>query len=282
MKRLLAILLTACLLLSTGVAFAESADAYGRYDEPVTVTILGRDSKSASTVYDSSRADRASATQNGWISAYEEYLNVKVERIIAEDNTAVSAQINARLASGDLPDVMLCDKVTMYNLVENGVYTNLLPALEGYEQSNYLDACLSEGFLDFGMVNGELVGFPVTNNWYNGTQLLWIRQDWLDKVNMTVPNTVDEMIAVARAFKENQLGGEGTIGMGMVNDQMYSDYRGILAAYGAVYNTWTKQEDGSYVFANVTDEMKAGLLRVQEMYKEGLIKSDFAVSNILS
>lgn len=282
MKRLLAILMTLCLLATLGVAGAETADPYGRYDEPVTLKILSTDSKSASTVYDSSNPERASARENAWIAAYEEYLNVKVERIIAEDNTAVSAQINSRLASNDLPDVMLCDKVTMYNLVENGMYTNLLPALEGYEQSNYLAACLNEGFLDFGMVNGELVGFPITNNWYNGTQLLWVRQDWLDKVNMTAPTTIDELVAVARAFKENKLGGENTIGLGLVNDQMYSDYRGILAAYGVVYNTWTKQEDGSYVFANVTDEMKAGLLRLQEIYKEGLIKSDFAVSNILS
>lgn len=283
MKRVLAFLMTLCLLAGLGVvASAESVDPYGRYDEPITITILSRDNKSNSTVYDSSDPARRSASENAWISAYEEYLNIKVERIIAEDNTAVSSQINARLASDDLPDVVMCDKSMLYNLVENEACQDLLPALEGYTQSNYLAQCLSEEFLNFGMVDGKLMGFPITNNWYNGTQLLWVRQDWLDKVNMKAPTTLDEMVAVARAFKEAKLGGEDTIGLGMANDQQYSDYRGILAAYGAVYNTWTKQEDGSYIFANVSDTMKDGLLFIQKLYAEGLIKSDFAVSNILS
>ena len=68
-----------------------------------------------------------------------------------------------------------------------------------------------------------------------------MRQDWLKKVGKELPKTLDEMLDVARAFKEAKLGGEDTVGLGMFNSNANYDYRGILAAYGAVYGTWMEQ-----------------------------------------
>lgn len=277
MKKLVTLLLTVMLLTASLVpALAESADPYGKYDEPVTITILSKDFKVGTTNYDSTDPLRRSATENAWINAYKDFLNLDVQRIIAEDDTALNAKISTALASGDLPDVIICSKEMAAILIENEVVQDLQPALDGYTQSNYLASCLDDAMFTFGIVDGEMLAFPITNNWYNGTQLLWVRQDWLDKLGKQVPTTIDELVDVARAIRDAKLGGENTIPMGMANDQKYYDFRGILAAYGAVYETWQPDENGVYEYGCVADEVKPGLLKLQEMYQEGLFAPDFA------
>lgn len=283
MKKTLSFLMVLAMLVAMMVpALAETADAYGRYAEPVKITILSKDFKTGTTAYDSSDATRRSATENNWITAYKDYLNIEVERIIAEDDTALNAKISTSLASGDLPDFIICDKAMAAMLIENEVVQDLQPALDAYAEKNYLADCLDPAMFTYGIVDGKMLAFPITNNWYNSTQLLWVRQDWLDQVGKTVPTTIDELIDVARAFRDAKLGGEDTVPLGMDNDNSSYDYRWMAAAYGAVYDTWQVKEDGTYEYGCVNAGMEPALLKLQEMYKEGLMAPDFATGDSLS
>lgn len=286
MRKLLSLILAGAMLLSLcAPAFADEYEYFApfKYDEPVTFSILTRDFKTATTPYDSSDPTRRSASENGWITAYEEYLNIKVDRIIAEDSTALNAAINTRIASGDLPDAILCDKEMAAVLIENEVVQDLRPTLDAFlGDSFYVKRAVDEATFTFGVENGKMYAFPITNNWYNQTQLLWVRQDWLNKVGKQVPTTIEELIDVARAFKEAKLGGEDTVPFGCANDNAYYDFRGILAAFGAVYDTWQQKADGTYEYGCVAPEMKDGLLCLQQMYAEGLLAPDFATGGHLS
>lgn len=108
--------------------------------------------------------------------------------------------------------------------------------------------------------------------------------DWLDALGLSVPTTLDEMEAVAQAFVDNKMGGEETVGIGLVSmdawDLYCSAFGSILAAYGVPINAWVQNEDGQYVFSNTLPAVKDGLLRMQEMYKKGLMKKDFAVTTV--
>ena len=282
MKKYLAMILAVLMMLSCMPAFAEEAeDRYGRYDEPIHVTILSTDFKTGTTAYDSTDPTRRSATENAWIQAYSDYLNIEVERIIAEDATALNALITTGMASGDLPDAVLVDKNTFYNMVENEVCADLLDAYNNYEQKHFLSQAADE-MLFTGMVDGKLLGFPIVGNSYNSTQLLWVRQDWLDKVGKQVPTTIDELIDVAKAFMDAKLGGEDTIGLGM-DMGGYSGPDFIAASYGSVWRVWNEQEDGSYVWGKcMVEENKQALLKMQEIYQSGIIRPDFASNGTLS
>ena len=264
----------------------QAEDVYGRYSEPVQISILGTDAGKASIEYDSADPERKSASENVWIDAYRDYLNLEVERLIAEDDTALNATINTSMASGDLPDVMIVPKETLYTLAQNEVLQDLRPAYEEYAsaQGTLLKTAVDgmPSALDAGTIDGELLGFPIIPSAYNSTESLWIRQDWLDQVGMDAPKTLDEMKEVARAFMENRLGGEDTIGLGLAaTKENLQPYRSLLAPFGVVYNVWTENEEGTYEYSMVSDEMKEALLFMQELYSEGLVKSDFAVTDIL-
>lgn len=271
-----ALLLVLAMAMAMPTALAD--DPYGRYEETIKISVLSQDSKDNATEYDSSNPARKSASENAWIDGYKEYLNIEVDRQIAEDSTALNARINTGLAAGDLPDIMIVPKTMFYVLAENGVLQDLTAAYEGYTQSRLLAEAVatSPDSLLTGMYEGEMLGFPVIGNSYNSSKVLFIRQDWLEKVGMEAPQTIDEMIAVAKAFQEAKLGGDSTIGLGVTGVS-----EPILSAYGAILDTWAQQEDGTYVYANTTAPIKDGLLKMQEMYKDGVIKNDFAVTNIL-
>lgn len=277
MKKYLSLALV--LMLTLTCIVPALADAYGKYEEPITITILGTDYKTGTTAYASDDPSRRSATENNWIKAYKDYLNIDVQRIIAEDGTALTAKISTMMASDTLPDFVQCNNKAQANLLlENEVAIDLYPALNEYKESNYLASCIDPATFTFGVVDGQLLAFPITNNWYNSTQLLWVRQDWLDAVNKTVPTTIDELLDVARAFKAANLGGDYTVPIGMVNDDSNRDFRWMCAVYGAVYNTWQPKEDGTYEFGSVNKNMRDALLKLQEMYAEGLLASDFATA----
>ncbi len=284
MKRIASIVLSLMLVLCICITTAgaeEAADRFGKYEEPITITYLSTDENYNSvSPYDPSNPSRASATSNEWITGISEYLNINLERIIAEDTTALNARINTSMASGDMADIILCSKDMFYTLAENGALVDLQDAWDNYEYKNMLLDCLRPfpDLLKVGMIDGEMLGFVYSGAWFNSNGVLWVRRDWLEKVNMEVPTTIEETIAVAQAFVDAKLGGDYTIGLG---DEGGS-FRDFYAAYGVVRDTWKQLEDGSYIYSNTQDEMKDALLALQEIYASGLIQSDFAVAGTIS
>ena len=236
LSRLAAMILALMMLLSSAVA----EGTFFPYDEPVDVTVLAKMENVATLTYDSNNPARASANQNEWINAYKDYLNINVKRELAEDETALNARLNAGMAGDNLPDVMIVPKEMFYVLAENGVLADLSEAYEESKAYPYLSSvfAMAPEAINKGMIDGELLGVPMIAANYSNSQVLWVRQDWLKKVDKEIPTTIDEMVDVARAFKEAKLGGENTVPLGMANDSTYYDFRGILAPYGVVYDTW--------------------------------------------
>jgi putative aldouronate transport system substrate-binding protein len=143
---------------------------------------------------------------------------------------------------------------------------------------------LDEGFTrDASTVNGKLYSVPITGTSPNNTPLLWIRKDWLDKVGLDVPATMDEFMEVARAFTNNDPDGNGkkdTYGLAMNKtfEGGTSNLNGFLNGFDAYFNTWIKGGDG-LVFSTVQPEMKDALLAMQKMYAEGLVDPEFSVKD---
>lgn len=272
-----------CIMLMSCVAFAEGTDdPYGKYDAPVTLHVLKSGGKDT-MAFDANDPDRISYYENAWINAYKDYLNIDVKLELAEDNTALSARVNTGMASNDLPDVMIVPKELLYVMAENDVLADLTEVWEKCENKRLSQEAIDgmPGVLANSTFDGKLLGIPMMTNGYTGTHMMWIRQDWLNKVNKQVPTTIDELIDVAQAFLKAGLGGDNTYAIAFSVADCFEE---ITAAYGAGFggpyenNYWQKTEDG-YVFNPVrVKEVSAALLKMQEMYKLGLFTPDLAVA----
>lgn len=106
------------------------------------------------------------------------------------------------------------------------------------------------------------------------------RKDWLEKVGLQTPQTVDDFYNMLKAFKEKDPDGNGkedTYGMVLVkwSGQWASGFDTIKLWFGTP-NKWGVQ-DGKLVPEHEYPEYLEALKFMKKLYDEKLINSDFAV-----
>ena len=109
-------------------------------------------------------------------------------------------------------------------------------------------------------------------------EVLWIRQDWLDNLNLEVPTTLDELEACMYAFTNDDPDGNGiddTYGLSGDGSDFRSFWPWIQGCgEGKGWMEFIKDDDGSYVYGAATEDCKTWLGRVAKLYADGVIKSN--------
>ena len=109
-----------------------------------------------------------------------------------------------------------------------------------------------------------------------------IRKDWLEKLNLEIPTTLDELHTVLTAFSNNDPDGNGakdTYGMGSTADILDVAGNGmnlVYNTYGITPKHWYLR-DGKAVKGFMTDEFKAAVAVLRDWYAQGLIDPEFPV-----
>lgn len=114
----------------------------------------------------------------------------------------------------------------------------------------------------------------------NVTKLgLFIRKDWLDKLNMAEPTTTEEWVAYLRAAKEAKLGGEQTVPYAMKlyeNSPLFST--SVIVDSFLDFSKITK-EDWYSLYHEQMPGAKEAYRLLNTLYNEGLISENFAIDN---
>ena len=97
----------------------------------------------------------------------------------------------------------------------------------------------------------------------------WIRKDWLDKLNLPMPTTIDELYETAKAFK--------TLG----DDVLPVAY--VYWMFPSIYQAHTQfyiKDDGSGLeYGPLTKRYESSLNMMKKFYDEGLLDKEFFVDN---
>lgn len=96
-------------------------------------------------------------------------------------------------------------------------------------------------------IEGVLYGVPFQKNLARSG--LIFRKDWLDKLGLPVPKTLDEVYEVARAFTEDDPDGNGvkdTTGFGDRSELKYSSFK-TLSSYFGTPNGWKVDDSGKFI-----------------------------------
>jgi len=263
---------------STGSPTAESAqateaiDPFGRYDEPVTITIgkeVPPDDKSLPT--------GDTVENNQYTRYFEEKLNLKFKAAwIATSGDAFDQKLKLSISSNDIPDAMVVGEKELRLLVKAGQVEDLTEAYQNYVSptlKSMYDA--TEGrSLEAATFDGKLMALPNVNVEADAIQLLWIRQDWLDKLGLQPPKTIEDLKNVAKAFIEKDPDGNKKADtLGLVG----TNFEPIYASYHAYPRLWMKDESGKVTYGSINSETKQALSKLREMYEEGLIDKEFAI-----
>ena len=117
---------------------------------------------------------------------------------------------------------------------------------------------------------------------------MWIRQDWLDKLDLEAPRTWDELAEVAEAFVNQDPDGNGeddTIGiLGPGNADHMNAVGGnqfgldpLFSCYQSYPQYWLEGEDGKVEYGSVRPETKSALENISKLYTDGLIDPEMLV-----
>jgi putative aldouronate transport system substrate-binding protein len=206
----------------------------------------------------------------------EDYCNVKL-KIDWVPSTNYDEKMNLMLASGSLPMVMLAsnNKVpSIVKAVRDGAFWEIGPYLKEYKnlgQANSITLWNSS-------FDGKIVGLysrrPLGRNGIS------YRADWLKKLGMSEPKTIDDFYKMLVAFRDKDPDGNGKKDTyGMVVPYVKNNpivFKQMLIWFGGP-NEWGVAADGTLQPAHLFPEYLTCLKFWKKMYDEKLINEDFAV-----
>lgn len=278
MKKLLTMLLTFALVLTCVPAFAEvtvnKAGVFPITSEPVTFDVWMEGGSDTDW------------SNNGWLKEMEEKTNIGVNIIPSSSADALNKR-NLLLASGDYPDIFLTDWNAIFNKadimqfgVKEGILAPITPYLDEYgKEINYIFDYNPMFKTTSTAPDGEIYGVARFSECYHCAAYpkMYIRQDWLDKLNLKMPTTTEEFREVLKAFVTQDPNGNGE-----------ADEIGLTGA--TTWNTpvewcllgWSFQkikpdfwlyldDNGELQFSASTEQYREGLRYIKSLYDEGLI-----------
>lgn len=265
-----------------GPSESEPADPFGKYEEGITLRGAWLDT--GGTVFVPGNPDYDSAEKNVFITAYKEKLGIDVTYDwVASDVTAYNTKWNMAMAQNDLPDFGMVYAEQYKMLLDADLIMDMTDLFEQYASDKYKEFLAADGgaTLGYSTQNGRMMGLPITGAQPDSVAIMYIRKDWLDKVDLPVPTTIDELVNAAQAFVDNKLGGEDTYGLVGSKETFGLElgFLGFLNGYNAYPDSWIMDESGKLIYGTTMDQTKSGLLKLQEMYSKGLINKDFAVTD---
>lgn len=187
-------------------------------------------------------------------------------------------KLNILIASGEPFDAITTTGTTDFkslyaDYARKGALLDLGPLLDTYGQN--IKAGVDPEALEAAKIDGKLYAIP-TKSLSSSGESLFIRQDWLDKVGLKAPRTLDELVAVLQAFKDKDPGGNGDINIPFTMKSEAVFAPNIVGAFG-MPNFW------NLVNSNLTPRIldphyKDYVAFMSDLFNRGLLDKEFAAN----
>lgn len=198
-------------------------------------------------------------------------------------------QLNLMIASGDMTDLVFYQGFLgtgggPTKLLADKVFVKLNDAID--KDAPYFKKALAEHpdwKKQLTLEDGSIYHFPTikTDPFIRVTSGFTLRKDWLDKLNLKEPATVDDWYNVLKAFKDKDPNGNGKadelpfVGFGG-NSTAYTQARfstswGIKVMWGGGDGDFYKDASNKVKYGAIQPAYKDYLATMAKWYKEGLI-----------
>ncbi|MFC5651184.1 ABC transporter substrate-binding protein [Paenibacillus solisilvae] len=283
-KQVSSILFITCLGTSVLTGCNSSSPAQEANTDPAEVPKL------TSLTYWTGMAGQASATMKSYnemelYKGLEQKTGVKVD-FQHPPQGQDAEQFNLMITSGKLPDVIEYHWTTSFpggpeKAVKDGTIIKLNDYIDKYAPKfkQMLDSH-PDWRKQITTDDGSIISFPFIRD---GKELQVfmgpaVRQDWMDKLGLKTPTTIDEWYNVLKAFKEKDPNGNGKPDeIPLLLRVAELGTHAFIGAYGITNGFY--QDKGTVKFGPVQPEFKEFLMTMNKWYKEGLLDRDYAATD---
>ncbi|MGI8387550.1 extracellular solute-binding protein [Robertmurraya sp. P23] len=227
-------------------------------------------------------------THTRWV---EEKLGINIESLweasVADGSFAEKLKL-AVASKQELPDfIWVMDEQLITMLIESGLVLESGEAFDKYASDTYKAALAEapEAWHPY-MADGKKYGVPNLAENQTSQPVLWIRQDWLDKLGLQAPTTLQELEVVMEAFATQDPDGNGkndTIPLGISGSPNFigspiPETSWVFGMFGAIPEIWSPGNDGKLEYGSVQPEIKDALARLRDWKAKGYL-NEVALSN---
>lgn len=260
----------------------EEVDPRFKYDEPVTLTSYFEISPAISGDW-----NQEETLNSVYYTRMTEETNITIDWQWFAENTADDSQQKKSLAiaSGEIPDFMIVNSSQLALLAKSDLINRDIGKIfEKYATEELMAWTTGEGdaALESASSNGQVIAIPLVDSSIDTAPVMWIRRDWIEKLNLQMPETMEDLYNVMIAFRDQDPDGNGvddTIGMVFHNNFLSAglgDAVGLFNGFGAYPTIWVDDGSGKLMYGSIMEENKEALDYIAKMYQEGLIDQAFA------
>ncbi len=191
--------------------------------------------------------------------------------------------VQTRLAAGnDLPDIIVAEYMDEQSLValgEKGIIADVKAAIDQYSNGNTLSWWDKYWDVEKRLTtaDGAIYWYPslatdmLHGDEYKGTGFcLQIRQDWLEKLNLEMPETLQELQQVLTAFREQDANGNG-VQDEQITVRLDSFQNGFAQSFGLANKLIQVDHNGKAVSPWLQPGIKDYILYMKGLVEAGLI-----------
>lgn len=241
-------------------------------EEPITMTAIIQQLPSLTDI-----------TLNKLTLWAEEKTNIHFDWTVVPQE-GFSDKLNLMLEAGDYPEVIFSGAASNNTAVmKYGMEEKIYIPVEDYIEEYSID--LKERFDEMPELR-EMMTAPDGHIYvlgcfegYSGHNALtfkqWVNQDWLTKLGLEIPQTVQEYYEMLLAFRTGDPNGNGKADeiplSGAANSWDAEPYKFIMNAFGYYDTTLIKLKDRQFTSIADQDYFREGLRFLNRLYKEGLM-----------
>lgn len=288
MKRKLALILIAAMTMSlaSGCGNKNTGDKAGntsalneegKYDPGITILLGSAQDSNEEDI------DGQNSKDNVWLDAYRDELGIEFDDMFVVNPEQLEEKLNLQIASGQVPDLMAVTRKQFEMLVDSGLAADLTEVYEQYASDKTKEYMNADGgrCMEMSKEGGKLYAIPATQGYLESPGVVtWIRKDWLDNLNLEVPENYEQLYEVMRAFTFDDPDGNG------VNDtyaistsNTLDEWMGFFASYGSYPKSWIQDENGEIVYGGIQPETRNALEALHTMFEEGMISREFGAND---
>ncbi len=203
-------------------------------------------------------------------------------------DNSYDTKLKLMLSSGDkLPDLFTAtNSATINTFMDSGKLLDVTEAFDKYASETWKAALaeVPEAWHPF-MKDGKKLAIPVIRQTMGTQSSLWIRQDWLDKLELKAPTNLEELEAVMDAFVNKDPDGNGkkdTVALELaIKDAVIGAPMGdpswVFGMFGAVPERWYPDAEGNLQYGSTQPGIKTALGKLKEWKDKGYIANDVAL-----
>lgn len=208
-------------------------------------------------------------------------LNVKIKVLTAPYEAWVE-KYNILVTSGQVPDLSVTTGPGTMNFnawAQQGVFLDITDLYPKYCPD--IVKQIKNDIIEAHKINGKLYGVPKPSL---SDSTFAIRADWLKKLNLTAPKTLDDLYNVLKAFRDNDPDGNGKNDTSaLVSEDTLNTISIIFGAHGCsvvpnVAENWIPDGNGKLTSALLAPGVKDAIVYITKLYRDKILDQEWMLT----